>query len=164
MLVTVTLLRPVHMLLFEPIIGWMSLYVAFAFGILFAFFDAFPYVFANIYGFNIGEVGSHLPGSHRRYTLCGRDVRHRRQNHIRQGQGPSYSERQDPTSGRAAIRLHDGLDNAANFALLVRMVVEVIRPLDCTCSGGLAFWLGSCSTLRQSTPCRLAPPSFLKLT
>ena len=57
MLVTVTLLRPVHMLLFEPIIGWMSLYVAFAFGILFAFFDAFPYVFANIYGFNIGEVG-----------------------------------------------------------------------------------------------------------
>lgn len=57
LLLTVTLLRPVHMLLFEPIIGWMSLYVAFAFGILFAFFDAFPYVFAKTYGFTLGEIG-----------------------------------------------------------------------------------------------------------
>lgn len=57
MLLTVTLLRPIHMLLFEPIIGWMSLYVAFAFGILFAFFDAFPYVFGRIYGFTLGHVG-----------------------------------------------------------------------------------------------------------
>ena len=57
LLITVTLLRPVHMLLFEPIVGWMSLYVAFAFGILFAFFDAFPYVFGNIYHFDLGQIG-----------------------------------------------------------------------------------------------------------
>jgi len=57
LLLLVTLLRPLHMLLFEPIVGWMSLYVAFVFGILFAFFDAFPYVFGNYYGFSIGQVG-----------------------------------------------------------------------------------------------------------
>jgi len=57
LLLMVTLFRPIHMLLTEPIIGWMSLYVAFAFGILFAFFDAFPYVFANLYGFDLGQVG-----------------------------------------------------------------------------------------------------------
>jgi hypothetical protein len=57
LLVTVTLTRPVTMLLFEPIIGWMSLYIAFVFGILFAFFDAFPYIFANVYHFTLGQIG-----------------------------------------------------------------------------------------------------------
>ncbi|KAL9090554.1 MAG: hypothetical protein Q9159_001898 [Coniocarpon cinnabarinum] len=56
-LLVVTLLRPVHMLLLEPIVGWMSLYVAFAFGILFATFDAFPYVFGNIYHFELDQIG-----------------------------------------------------------------------------------------------------------
>lgn len=57
LLLTVTLLRPVHMLVTEPIIGWMSLYVAFTFGILFAFFDAFPYVFSRVYHFSLGSIG-----------------------------------------------------------------------------------------------------------
>lgn len=57
MLLVVTLLRPVHMLLFEPIVGWMSLYVAFAFGMLFGFFDAFPLVFGTIYHFSLGQIG-----------------------------------------------------------------------------------------------------------
>lgn len=56
-LLLVTLLRPLHMLFFEPIVGWMSLYVAFAFGILFAFFDALPYVFGNIYHFDLSQIG-----------------------------------------------------------------------------------------------------------
>jgi MFS family permease len=56
-LLTITLFRPIHMLLFEPMISWISLYVAFVFGILFAFFDAFPYVFLKYYGFTLGQVG-----------------------------------------------------------------------------------------------------------
>lgn len=56
-LLTVTLFRPIHMLLFEPMISWISIYVAFVFGILYAFFDAFPYVFVNYYGFTLGQVG-----------------------------------------------------------------------------------------------------------
>ena len=57
MLMLVTLLRPLHMLFLEPIVAWMSLYVAFAFGILFGFFDAFPYVFGNVYHFTGGQTG-----------------------------------------------------------------------------------------------------------
>lgn len=54
---TVTLIRPAHMLVTEPIVGLLSLYVSFAFGILFAFIAAFPVVFKGVYGFDIGESG-----------------------------------------------------------------------------------------------------------
>lgn len=56
-LFTVTLFRPLRMLLTEPIVAFISLYVSFAFGVLFAFFDAFPYVFSRVYRFSPGEVG-----------------------------------------------------------------------------------------------------------
>lgn len=56
-LVTVTLIRPVHMLLTEPIVGFLSLYVAFNFGVLFTFFAAFPYVFGSVYSFDAERSG-----------------------------------------------------------------------------------------------------------
>jgi hypothetical protein len=56
-LITVTLFRPVHMLLTEPIVTFMSLYNAFTFSILFAFFEAFPIVFVGVYGFNTYQTG-----------------------------------------------------------------------------------------------------------
>ncbi|KAG4417203.1 hypothetical protein IFR04_009652 [Cadophora malorum] len=56
-LITVTLIRPLHMLITEPIVAFLSLYVAFNFSVLFAFFAAFPYVFKSVYGFTIEQVG-----------------------------------------------------------------------------------------------------------
>lgn len=56
-LLIITLFRPVHMLLTEPIVGFLSLYVAFSFGVLFAFFASFPYVFGKVYGFKPQDVG-----------------------------------------------------------------------------------------------------------
>jgi hypothetical protein len=56
-LMTVTLFRPVHMLLTEPIVGFLSFYVAFNFSVLYAFFAAFPYVFETVYHFNIEDSG-----------------------------------------------------------------------------------------------------------
>ena len=56
-LFTVTLFRPVHMLIAEPIVGFLSLYNAFTFSILFAFFEAFPIVFGGVYGFSTSQVG-----------------------------------------------------------------------------------------------------------
>lgn len=56
-LITVTLFRPIHMLLFEPIVGFLSLYNAFTFSILFAFFEAFPVVFVGVYHFNTWQTG-----------------------------------------------------------------------------------------------------------
>lgn len=57
LLFTVTLVRPVHMLLTEPVVMFLTLYSSFSFGVLFAFFDAFPIVFQGVYGFNIGQAG-----------------------------------------------------------------------------------------------------------
>lgn len=56
-LMTVTLIRPLHMLLTEPIVAFLSLYVAFNFSILFGFFAAFPYVFSSVYGFDTEQSG-----------------------------------------------------------------------------------------------------------
>ncbi|MCJ1471571.1 hypothetical protein MMC13_000211 [Lambiella insularis] len=56
-LLMVTLVRPVHMIATEPIVGAFSLYVAFNFSVLFGFFDAFPIVFEGVYGFSLGSAG-----------------------------------------------------------------------------------------------------------
>jgi MFS family permease len=56
-LLLVTLGRPIRMLFTEPIVAFFSVYTAFNFSVLFGFFAAFPYVFAGVYHFNLGEGG-----------------------------------------------------------------------------------------------------------
>jgi hypothetical protein len=53
----IVVLRPFQMLLFEPIVAFISLYVACSFATLFSFFAAVPLVFQGIYGFGIEESG-----------------------------------------------------------------------------------------------------------
>jgi MFS family permease len=57
LLLTVTLLRPLHMLFTESIVSFLSIYIAFNFGVLFTFFAAFPYVFGSIYHFTTEQSG-----------------------------------------------------------------------------------------------------------
>jgi len=45
------------MIFLEPIVFFFSLYIAFAFAVLFAFFAAFPIVFEGTYHFNTGVAG-----------------------------------------------------------------------------------------------------------
>lgn len=45
------------MLLFEPIVTFICLYVAVEFGTLFSFFAGVPYTFATVYGFSIDDAG-----------------------------------------------------------------------------------------------------------
>ncbi|USW50641.1 Putative major facilitator superfamily, MFS transporter superfamily [Septoria linicola] len=52
-----TLTRPVHMFCVEPVVTCMTTYVAINFGMLYAFFAAFPYVFETSYGFGLGSTG-----------------------------------------------------------------------------------------------------------
>ena len=54
---TITLFRPLMMLVTEPIVAFFSLYVAVDFGILFTFFASFPLVYSRVYHFNAGQVG-----------------------------------------------------------------------------------------------------------
>ncbi|KAJ4384828.1 hypothetical protein N0V86_000431 [Didymella sp. IMI 355093] len=50
--------RPMHMLATEPVVFFLSLYTAFAFGVLFLFFAAFPYIFMRPpYGFDTSQSG-----------------------------------------------------------------------------------------------------------
>lgn len=56
-LLTVTLLRPLYMLFTEPMVGFLSLYTAFTFAVLFAFFEAFPIVYGGVYGFSTSQTG-----------------------------------------------------------------------------------------------------------
>jgi len=55
LLLTIVLFRPVRMLVSEPIVLCYSIYNAFTFSVLFAFFEAYPYVFIGVYGFDIKE-------------------------------------------------------------------------------------------------------------
>ncbi|KAI8987432.1 major facilitator superfamily domain-containing protein [Mycotypha africana] len=56
-LVQTNLIRPLYMIVTEPILSAMSLYVAVIYALLYAFFFAYPIIFAGVYGFNDGEVG-----------------------------------------------------------------------------------------------------------
>jgi nitrate/nitrite transporter NarK len=53
----VTLARPLHMLVREPIVAALSLYIALNFGVVFAFIAAFPHVFASVYAFSLEQAG-----------------------------------------------------------------------------------------------------------
>ena len=56
-LLTVTLTRPVYMLITEPIVGLCSLYMGFNFSVLFCFLASFPLIFGTTYGFSQGQSG-----------------------------------------------------------------------------------------------------------
>ncbi|KAJ5689525.1 hypothetical protein N7462_003917 [Penicillium macrosclerotiorum] len=54
---TITLLRPLHMMISEPIVAFICLYVACEFATLFSFFAAIPLVYAEVYHFGIEASG-----------------------------------------------------------------------------------------------------------
>lgn len=51
------LIRPLEMLIVEPIVALTSLYVAFVFAVLFGFFEAFPIIFRGVYRMDTGVSG-----------------------------------------------------------------------------------------------------------
>ena len=52
-----TLVRPVAMLFIEPPVLLFTIYTSFTFSTLFGFFDAFPIVYQDVYGFTVGQEG-----------------------------------------------------------------------------------------------------------
>ncbi|KAJ9106673.1 hypothetical protein QFC19_003173 [Naganishia cerealis] len=49
--------RPIQMLIFEPIVSVLSIYIAFVFAVLFGFFEAFPIIFRGVYHMDTGISG-----------------------------------------------------------------------------------------------------------
>lgn len=56
-LITVTLTRPVRMILFEAIVLFTCVYLSIAYAVFYLFFEAYPLIFQGIYGFNTGTAG-----------------------------------------------------------------------------------------------------------
>lgn len=52
-----SLLRPVGMLISEPIVLFLSLYIGFNFAVLYAFFASLPLTFSEVYHFSEYEIG-----------------------------------------------------------------------------------------------------------
>lgn len=50
-------LKPLQMLVEEPIVLLLSLYIAFVFAVLFGFFEAFPIIFRGVYKMDLGVSG-----------------------------------------------------------------------------------------------------------
>lgn len=49
--------RPFELMLLDPSIAFTAVYTAIIYGIFYSFFEAFPLVYNEIYGFNLGEMG-----------------------------------------------------------------------------------------------------------
>ncbi|OJD34930.1 mfs general substrate transporter [Diplodia corticola] len=54
---TVVLTRPIRMMLFEWIVLFSCLYLSFVYAVFYMFFQAYPIMFGDTYGFTPGEVG-----------------------------------------------------------------------------------------------------------
>ncbi|PWY87963.1 MFS general substrate transporter [Aspergillus sclerotioniger CBS 115572] len=60
--ISTVLLRPLHMLFFEPIVSASSAYLALCYSIFYMSFEAYPIIFQNIYGMSPGICGlTYLP-------------------------------------------------------------------------------------------------------
>ena len=49
--------RPLHMVTVEPLVMLISIYTGFAFAMMFSFFSSFPYIFVEVYNFNLRNIG-----------------------------------------------------------------------------------------------------------
>ncbi|KAL8735057.1 MAG: hypothetical protein Q9181_002959 [Wetmoreana brouardii] len=56
-MLTVTLTRPIRMVLFEAIVLFTCLYLSIAYAIFYLYFEAYPLIFEGIYRFNSGTAG-----------------------------------------------------------------------------------------------------------
>jgi DHA1 family multidrug resistance protein-like MFS transporter len=56
-LIAENLYRPILMMVLDPAVGFTALYTALVYGIYYSFFESFPLVYIDMYGFNLGETG-----------------------------------------------------------------------------------------------------------
>ncbi|KAL3459051.1 MFS general substrate transporter [Aspergillus heterothallicus] len=52
-----SLIRPITMILTEPVLDLMCMYIVLIYAMLYAFFFAYPVIFGELYGYNDGQIG-----------------------------------------------------------------------------------------------------------
>ncbi|KAF3764491.1 MFS general substrate transporter [Cryphonectria parasitica EP155] len=55
--VKTSLVRPLVMILTEPVLDLMCMYIVLIYAMLYAFFFAYPVIFGDLYGYNDGQIG-----------------------------------------------------------------------------------------------------------
>ncbi|KAK3940006.1 major facilitator superfamily domain-containing protein [Diplogelasinospora grovesii] len=56
-MITISIYRPFHLLFTEPVVFFFSLWVAFAWGVLYLTFSSIPLVFERVHGWNLEQAG-----------------------------------------------------------------------------------------------------------
>jgi multidrug resistance protein len=56
-IVRTSLIRPITMILTEPVLDLMCMYIVLIYAMLYAFFFAYPVIFGKLYGYNDGQIG-----------------------------------------------------------------------------------------------------------
>ncbi|RAQ55328.1 polyamine transporter 3 [Aspergillus flavus] len=56
-IVRISLIRPITMILTEPVLDLMCMYIVLIYAYLYAYFFAYPVVFGKLYGYNDGQIG-----------------------------------------------------------------------------------------------------------
>ncbi|RAH51503.1 MFS transporter [Aspergillus brunneoviolaceus CBS 621.78] len=56
-IVRTSLIRPITMILTEPVLDLMCMYIVLIYSMLYAFFFAYPVIFGKLYGYNDGQIG-----------------------------------------------------------------------------------------------------------
>ncbi|KAK1149708.1 spermine transporter [Aspergillus melleus] len=51
------LIRPISMIMTEPVLDLMCMYIVLIYSMLYAFFFAYPVIFGKLYGYNDGQIG-----------------------------------------------------------------------------------------------------------
>ncbi|KAJ8612167.1 hypothetical protein MRB53_037557 [Persea americana] len=57
-MISISLYRPFHLLVTEPVVFWFSLWVTFTWAVLYLSFNGVPYIFATVYDFDLEEQGA----------------------------------------------------------------------------------------------------------
>lgn len=52
-----SLIRPITMIMTEPVLDLMCMYIVLIYSMLYAFFFAYPVIFGKLYGYNDGQIG-----------------------------------------------------------------------------------------------------------
>lgn len=52
-----SLIRPISMIMTEPVLDLMCMYIVLIYAMLYAFFFAYPVIFGKLYGYNDGQIG-----------------------------------------------------------------------------------------------------------
>ncbi|KIX93067.1 uncharacterized protein Z520_11124 [Fonsecaea multimorphosa CBS 102226] len=55
--VKTSLVRPINMIITEPVLDLMCMYIVLIYAMLYAFFFAYPVIFGELYGYNDGQIG-----------------------------------------------------------------------------------------------------------